>query len=408
MATISFLIQSNKNPATISVRFSAGRDISLKCKTGFVIDPKSWSPKKKMPKPNDEKSKQTDADLNNFKSKLIEHYNKSISNGEIINANWLKNFINPTDSNNQNYAPNKLVEFIDFFITTKEKAGVVEYNTIKTYKTYRKRISNFRIFENKEFTIYDINESFQSRFNEYSSELNYGKNGTARIIKFLKQIGNNAASYGIKTHVQLNAIKNNFEKNLVVALSKDEVEKLRNTKLVQDYLINARDWLLIGIESGQRASDYLKFNKSNIHIPQGLNKEFIRFSQQKTKKLMYIPLSNQAKLILKKRNGNFPREITSQKLNEYIKEVAKIAMLDEMTRGVKKNPLTNRNELGIYPKHELITSKIARKTFCSMYYGIKPISEIMMISGHTTEKALRDYIGQTDVQQQKILSTFFD
>jgi len=301
-----------------------------------------------------------------------------------------------------------LIEFIDFFFTTKEKAGVVEYNTIKTYKTYRKRISNFRIFENKEFTIYDINESFQSRFNEYSSELNYGKNGTARIIKFLKQIGNNAASYGIKTHVQLNAIKNNFEKNLVVALSKDEVEKLRNTTLVQDYLINARDWLLIGIESGQRASDYLKFNKSNIHIPQGLNKEFIRFSQQKTKKLMYIPLSNQAKLILKKRNGNFPREITSQKLNEYIKEVAKIAMLDEMTRGVKKNPLTNRNELGIYPKHELITSKIARKTFCSMYYGIKPISEIIMISGHTTEKALRDYIGQTDVQQQKILSTFFD
>jgi hypothetical protein len=43
-----------------------------------------------------------------------------------------------------------------------------------------------------------------------------------------------------------------------------------------------------------------------------------------------------------------------------------------------------------------------------MYYGIKPTADIMLMSGHTTEKALRDYIGQTDVEQQKILSGFFD
>ena len=123
---------------------------------------------------------------------------------------------------------------------------------------------------------------------------------------------------------------------------------------------------------------------------------------------MSIPLSKQVKAILDKRNGEFPRKISDVRFNEYIKEVGKIAKIDELVMGKKKNPLTNREEHGFYPKHELITSKIARKTFCSMYYGIKPTADIMLMSGHTTEKALRDYIGQTDVEQQKILSAFFD
>lgn len=408
MASIKFIIQSSKNPATIYVRLSIGRGIDLKSKTNYVINPKNWSTIKGKPILKDENSKILDTSLSELQKNLLESYNKSVSNGEIIDAKWLKNFITPITLSSENNAPNKLVDFIDYYIKTKESAGVVKYNTIKSYKSHRNRINQFQTKEKKEFMVYDINEDFQARFNEYSLKLKYSLNSTARIVKWLKQIGNNAASYGIKIHLQINSIKVNFEKTPIVYLTKSEVEKIRNVDLDKDYLSNARDWLIIGIETGQRVSDYLNFNKSAIHKPQGVNVDFIKFTQKKTGKLMTIPLSNQVKMILDKRNGEFPRKISDVKFNDYIKEVGKIAKIDDLVNGKKKNRLTNREEFGVYPKYELITSKIARKTFCSMYYGIKPNAEIMLMSGHTTEKALRDYIGQTDVEQQKILSTFFD
>lgn len=407
MATIKFFLQSKKNPATIHIRFSIGRGLDFKSKTRYFIDPNNWSLTKGKPKLNSAELKILDEKLSSLKTSLNEYYYRSVANGIELDSNWFKDFILPTGKNDPNQAPDKLIPFIDYFIKTKEKAGVVQQNTIKSYKVYKKRIQSFQDYEKKEFLICDINESFQARFNDFSSMLKYGKNGTARIVKFLKQIGNNAASHGIKTHIQLNSIKITFEKDVVIALNTQDVEKLSNVILTNESLDNARDWLMIGIETGQRVSDYLKFKMSNIEYNSQLDTTFIKFAQGKTKKNMYIPMSPKFLKILEKRNGNFPRKISSQKFNEYIKEVAKIAELDEMIEGKKKNPKTNRDEFGVYPKHELVTSKIARKTFCTIYYGIKHNTEIMMMSGHTTEKSLLVYIGKTAIEQQKTLKNFF-
>jgi integrase len=406
VASIKFIIQSSKNPATIYVRLSIGRGIDLKSKTNYVINPNDWSTKKGKPILKDENLKSLDANLSQFNKNLLESYNRSVHNGDVIDAKWLKNFITPNSPISENIVPDTLVGFIDYYIKTKETAGVVKYNTIKSYKSHRNRINQFQTEVKKQFMVYDINEDFQARFNAYSLKLKYSYNSTARIVKWLKQIGNNAASYGIKTHLQINSIKVNFEKIPIVYLTKSEVEKIHDVDLDKDYLSNARDWLIIGIETGQRVSDYLNFNKCDVEKIH--NVDFIKFTQKKTGKLMTIPLSNRVKVILDKRNGEFPRKISDVKFNDYIKQVGKIAKINDLVNGKKKNPLTNKEEFGTYPKYELITSKIARKTFCSMYYGIKPTAEIMLMSGHTTEKALRDYIGKTDVEQQKILSAFFN
>lgn len=408
MASIKFLIQSSKNPATIYVRLSVGRGVDLKSKTNFVINPESWSNSKGKPKLKDEITKALDSNLSKLHSNLLESYNRSVANDETIDSQWLKNAINPTNKIEKNFPSDNLISFIDYYINTKQAAGVVKHNTIKSYRSHRNRLYTFQKSANRTFRIYDINESFQAQFNEHSFKLKYSHNSTARLIKWLKQIGKNAASNGLQTHVQINSLKVNFEKIPVVYLSENEVEKLRQVDLNKDYLANARDWLLIGIETGQRVSDYLNFKKSDIEKPKGSTRDFIKFTQKKTGKLMTIPLSNQVLDILNKRNGDFPRKISDVKFNEYIKEVGKIAGINEEVAGKRKNPTTNREEFGIYPKYELITSKIARKTFCSLYYGRKSTADIMLMSGHTTEKALRDYIGMTDVEEQRILNSFFD
>ena len=84
-----------------------------------------------------------------------------------------------------------------------------------------------------------------------------------------------------------------------------------------DYLDNARDWLLIACYTGQRISDYLNFTSSMIITDEdGIS--YIEFSQKKTNTKMRLPILSKVSEILDKRNGEFPRRISEQKLNKYI------------------------------------------------------------------------------------------
>ena len=67
----------------------------------------------------------------------------------------------------------------------------------------------------------------------------------------------------------------------------------------------------------------MRFTKEMIRIEKG--KSLIEFEQQKTGKLMTIPLHKKVKTILEKNNGEFPNRISDQRYNDYIKEVCKIA-----------------------------------------------------------------------------------
>ncbi len=108
---------------------------------------------------------------------------------------------------------------------------------------------------------------------------------------------------------------------------------------------------------------------------------------------MEIPLTPRVLKILDKRKGSFPRQISDVKFNEYIKTVAEIAKINTPTLGPLFDSETKRNIIGTYPKYKLITSRVARRSFCTNNYGVKETTMIMYMSGHTTEKALLDYIG---------------
>ena len=79
------------------------------------------------------------------------------------------------------------------------------------------------------------------------------------------------------------------------------------------------DWLIISCYTGQRVSDFMRFTKEQIRIEEG--KHLIEFTQKKTGKNMTVPLHHKVLKILEKRNGEFPRPISSQKYNDYIKKV---------------------------------------------------------------------------------------
>ena len=103
----------------------------------------------------------------------------------------------------------------------------------------------------------------------------------------------------------------------------------------------------------------------------------------------------------------FPCSISDQKYNEYIKTVCRIAGLAEKVRGNKFDKETKRKSTGLFPKYELITSHIGRRSFATNYYGIIPTSLLINVTGHSTEAMFLEYIGKTVTEKAILLAKYF-
>jgi len=192
-----------------------------------------------------------------------------------------------------------------------------------------------------------------------------------------------------------------------IFLTIDEIEQIQHKALEQEYLINARDWLIISCETAQRVSDFMQFKKEQIRYEGKV--PLIEFTQVKTGKKMAIPLSKKVMAILKTRKGEFPRQISDQRYNEYIKEVCKVAELNEITKGSKQKTegKITRKESGTFEKWELVTSHIGRRSFATNNYGRIPTSLLINVTGHSTETMFLEYIGKTVTEKAIQLAKYF-
>lgn len=401
MATINYFIQSKNNPAGIYIRLREGRNTDAKTKTKFAINPEDWSAKKGQPKNlKDENLKLLNSQLQQLSADLLNHYNLSSSKTE-INSLWLKEFITPTDQ--KQTLPLKLIDYIDYYALHVKNS--IEPSSFKKINVNKHLLERFQQLLKTSFYIKDVNDEFKLKFETYCKQEGYAQNTIARSIKFIKTICYHARNNGLETHYQLNSIKTKTEKIEKVFLTPDELQQIETTKLNLDYLNNARDWLLISCETGQRVSDFMRFSAKQIRFEGEV--PLLEFTQEKTNKIMAIPLSKKVREILARRGNNFPRKISDQRYNEFIKEVCKLAGIDKITKGSKFNGETKRKESGMYPKHELVTSHIGRRTFATNNYGRIPTSLLINVTGHSTESMFLEYIGKTVTEKAIQLANYF-
>lgn len=404
MATIKFFLQSKNNPAGIYVRLKEGRIIDAKAKTKFIINPEDWSSTKGQPKNlKDEGYKRLKAQLETLSTALLKHFNEST--GKVaIDTKWLKDFISPPLQTLLNGdVPNKLVAYFNYYGIVKENE--LRVASSKKLKVIQHLLERFEKESKVEFLIKDVNTNFKKEFEDYCKKENYASNTIARMISFIKTICYHAQDNGLETHFQLKKLSVKYVKADKVYLTKEELEQIENCKLDSETFENVRDWLLISCETGQRVSDFLRFDKEQIRYEN--NKPLIEFTQVKTGKIMTVPLSKKVMAILDKREGNFPRQISDQKYNEYVKEVCRLAGLTHKVKGSRKNPETERKETGIFEKWQLVSSHIGRRSFATNNYGIIPTSLLIGATGHSTEKMFLEYIGKTDTQKAMQLAEYF-
>lgn len=188
-----------------------------------------------------------------------------------------------------------------------------------------------------------------------------------------------------------------------IYLNEGEIKDLYNLDLTKTpHWERVRDLFIVGCWTGLRFSDFTAIKPENI---QG---ELIHVKTFKTGEPVVIPIHNMVKKIMVKYSGKYPNSlppaIANQKMNAYLKEIAKqVDSLQtpvevEGTKGGLKFTETKQ-------KWELVTTHTARRSFATNVYksGYDAIS-LMKITGHRTEKSFLLYIKVTPEENaQKLL-----
>lgn len=409
MATIRYLIKGTKNPSRIYVRVREGRAVDATAATKFYIPPNDWNPNKQKPRNlKSEVNKQLSNNLDSLRSKILESVN-SRNPDEMVSSKWISKIIHPPVKDSQNGKSNILVEYFDYFITRQlERVSRQEISesTVSKYKNIQRLILSFENHNLKKVSLSDVDLTFKEDFERYCSDHGYSPNTIARATKFIKTVCRDARARGLQTSLDLDLVKGKNVKVSHIVLTLDEIEKIKTADLPHEHLENARDWLIISCFSGQRVSDFMRFKKNMVRIQSG--KPIIEFEQKKTRQKMSLAIHPEVLTILELRGGQFPRSISDQKYNKYIKEVCRISGITQVATGSIQDPKTHKKIQGQYPKWKLISSHIGRRSFATNFYGQYPTYLLMHATGHTTEKMFLEYIGKESIDKAVELASYFN
>jgi len=315
-----------------------------------------------------------------------------------------------------------LFEFINGFIDDAKKGLRTNLSTGKpvtnvTIRTYEQTFRVLKAFSEKKFKKLDFDDidiPFYSQFNhfltkEYKSEVS-GKsfkiNTVGKHITNLKTFMQDAVEKKLTNNTSFTSksFKVMHETIETIYLTQDEIDALYKLNLTKSKKQeNVRDFFIIGCETGLRISDLKRLGSDNIVVHEG--DKYISIEMRKTEKPVIIPISERVQELfekyLKETGELFPRAISDQKMNEYIKEVA--SNVDLLQKTVSYNTTVNDKRVSISkPKYELITNHTARRSFATnaVIRGISRTS-VMGMTGHKTEKSFNKYIRMNEQELAK-------
>lgn len=427
MAKIKFLLQSKSDNSQIYIRVSISQKVSLKKKTGFTINSKDWSEATGLPKQNNPENKKLSNNLKKLDPFILENLNKDLANSILIDAYWLETQINNCFKRVVKTDSGLLINHIQYILDNantrkvRTNGGVkigLSKETIKNYTVFKNIILEYQKTIKKQIQFIEITNTFVDKFTNWLvNTKKYSPNTTGRELQILKTVCIDAEKNEITVTPYSKIIQHFGESSkdrYIQTLSFEELEQIKNTdftdleqlkefkktnpqltknlSLTPETLNNARNWILIGCEIGQRGGDLLKITNENIRYKGG--NMYLDIIQQKTNKSVTIGII--APHVIDIIENHLPKEIPHQKLNDFVKVVCKLAGIVEVVKGTKLNTETNRKELGNYPKYELIASHCFRRSFATNYYKKIPTAVLIGITGHSKESLFLTYINKRE------------
>ena len=353
--------------------------------TKIKIDRSEWDLKTQRPKARrgqiGEANRKITHELNEYQKVFddMRRYYKESLTKEIVRKKFDEHFQLAQVTKRLNYS-----DYFQIYIQQKKDSESVKKDSWQKYTRIHTAILQIQKKKKKVFYLSDFDSAF---FNDliayFRKEKNISDNTLRRKIGFFKSFLNWCVRNGYSVNSAFKDVQVKKRETSHISLSHSDLEVLENLDLdpVKEYY---RDLFLIGCYSGQRFSDYKRFNKKYVVG------NFIEIRAKKTGQFSYIPLSRKLKTLLDKYDWELPT-ISSQKFNDHIHEICRIAGFTEIV--TRDRFYGNRKETEEIPRFKLIASHTARRTFITLseQKGVSH-SLIMKVTGIKSLKTLENYI----------------
>jgi len=279
----------------------------------------------------------------------------------------------------------------------------VAQKTLQNYKLYYNKLQEFEKETGYIVNYNTVNLIFLDNYKKYILETkDLGWNTLATAIKKLKFFMNWSQKRNYHQDNGYKEISITEKPKTHVSLTENELRQLYNFDFRNKRLNKTRDIFCFSCLTGLPFSDFMGL--THEHINDGILTKY----RQKTMVKIEQPLSDAALNIINRYKNQYyslPR-ISSQKLNDYIKEICKIAGIDTPT--IYKVYSGGKTIEKIAPKHELISSHTGRKTYATIYYNnTNDKIGVQKMAGMSADVMEKHYFGlKTEQARQNVNKAF--
>ena len=402
-------------PIRMRVNFASKR---IEFTTGYRIDSAKWDAAKQRVKNGcSNKLKQSASEIN---ASLLEYYTEIQSIfkrfevedvmptpeqiKEVFNA--LRKPVSEEPKPKKEALPCDFFQVFDDFVEDCGRQNNWTDSTFEKFAAVKNHLTNFRGGLTFEF----FDERGLNDYVGYLRDVKEMRNTTiGKQLSFLKWFLRWAFKKGVHQNNAYDSYKPKLKstQKKIIFLTWEELNKLREFEIpaAKQALDRVRDVFLFQCFTGLRYSDVFNLRRSDI------KGDHIEVTTVKTSDSLIIELNKHSKAILDKyKDVAFEDDkvlpvITNQKMNDYLKELAELAGIDEPVRQTYYRGNERIDE--VTPKYALLGTHAGRRTFIcnALALGIPP-QVVMKWTGHSDYKAMKPYIDIADDIKANAMSKF--
>ena len=302
--------------------------------------------------------------------------------------------------------PSNFYEAFDDFVRVCGRQNDWTHSTFEKFAAVKNHLKNFR----SELSFDFFDEEGLTEYVQYLRDVREMRNSTiGKQLSFLKWFLRWSFKQGMHSNNTYDTFKPKLKdtQKKIIFLTWEELNKLREFKIppTKQALERVRDVFLFQCFTGLRYSDVFNLRRSDI------KGDHIEVTTVKTSDSLIIELNDHSKAILEKyKDVKFENDkalpvITNQKMNDYLKEVAELAEINEPVRQTYYKGNERIDE--VTPKYALLGTHAGRRTFIcnALALGIPP-QVVMKWTGHSDYKAMKPYIDIADDIKANAMSKF--
>ena len=390
--TVNFYLNNKINKKTDDFTvlcFVSEQNKRISLGTSIKIKDSAWNKEKQKVKSSYAIASEVNQTLSSLKSKIEKIERDAKRENPFISADALFELIK---SNYQSNTTQKsFYQYYDEFLDFQKYSGrtkPVQPSVLINYRTVLKKLKEFEKFAKLKLNINTINFEILNKLTEFLyNEIGYNQNSVVKTFKSLAAFLRWCNDMNYTNNKDYKKIKIKEYVPEIIVLTEEEVGRIANLTL-NEKLEKIRDAFLFACYTGQRFEDIANFQFDNV-IDGCWN-----LITRKTNDRISVPLSNSAlKIIEKYKNQGLSKlpTVSNQKTNAGVREITALAEINDIITTVTFKGGKRIEER--FPKHELITFHVARKTYItlSLIFGL-PVPMIMEISGHKDYKTMKRYI----------------